>query len=130
MQVESDDDFLRGRVSQPEPSELANTYRDHFDDDIGNSKVGQAARVIVDGSGARVDGSGQLDGDIIRALVVPAAAELGEDAVAMAVESVEGIRDVAVRPLRDDLGDGAGEGHDTSGEDSEDGGETHCEEEW
>jgi len=84
--------------------------------------------MIVDSAGARINGSSELDGDILRALVVPAVGELGEDAVALVAERVEGLGDIAVGPLRDDFGDGAGERHDTSSEDSEDGGETHGEE--
>ena len=84
--------------------------------------------MTVDGPGANVDGGNDLGGDILRALVVPAGGKLGEDRVALLAEDVESLGDVAVGPLRGDLGDGASEGHDTSGEDSEDGGETHCEE--
>ena len=128
MQVESDNDFLGEGVSEVEPWKLSSTYGDDFDDDISNRKVGETAGVVVDGVGTDVDGSNNLGGDLLSALVVPAAAERGEDAVALVAEGVEGVRDVAVGPLRNDFGDGAGEGHDTSSEDSEDGGETHGEE--
>ena len=116
------------RVSQVELWKLANTYRDDFDDDISNRKVSETTGMVADGVGADVDGSDNLGGDLLGALVVPAAAERGDDAVAVVVEGIEGVHDVAVRPLRNDLGDGTGEGHDTSGEDGEDGGETHGEE--
>ena len=84
--------------------------------------------MTADGGGTHVDGSDDLSGNLLGALVVPAGSELGEDGVALVAERVEGTDDVVVGPLRDDFGDGAGEGHDTSGEDGEDSGETHGEE--
>ena len=95
---------------------------------MSDRKVGHTTRMIADGAGTNVDGSDKLGRDILGALVVPAATELGEDGVALVAERVEGTDDVVVGPLRDNFGDGAGEGHNTSSEDSEDGGETHGEE--
>jgi len=117
-----------GSVKCVDPSKLANTYHDEIDDDISNRKVGQTARMVVDGRGTNVDGSDDLGRDRLGALVVSAGSVLGEDGVALVAESVEGTHDVVVGPLRDDFGDGAGEGDDTSSEDSEDGGETHGDE--
>jgi len=120
--------FYKSRsVECMETGELADTYRDDRDDDISNPKVGQTARMAVDGRGADVDGRNDLGSDLLGALVVPAGSELGEDRVALVAERVEGSDDVVVRPLRDDFWDGPGEGNDTSGENSEDGGETHGE---
>ena len=84
--------------------------------------------MTADSPGTNVDGSDDLGGDILRALIVPTAGELGDDGIALVAEGVECLGDAAVRPLRDDFGDGTGEGHDTSSEDSEDSGETHGEE--
>jgi len=111
-----------------EPSELANTYRNNLDDDVSNHNVAQTSRMTADGSGANVDGSDKLGGNLPSALVVSASTELGEDGIAFIAERFEGANDVVVGPLRDDFGDGPSKGHDTSGEDSEDGGETHGEE--
>ena len=109
-------------------SNFFNTYHDEVDDNIRNRKVGQTTRMAVEGGGANIDGGDKLGGDRLGALVVSTRSVLGQDAVALVAERVEGPDDIVVGPLRDNFGDGAGEGHDTSGEDSEDGGETHGEE--
>ena len=111
-----------------EPSKFADTYHDEVDDDISNRKVGQTTGMAVEGGGTNVDGGDKLGGDRLGALVVSTRSVLGQDGVALVAERVEGTDNVVVGPLRDDFGDGAGEGHDTSGEDSEDSGETHGEE--
>ena len=120
--------YKHGSVKWMEPCKIANTYHEEVDNDISNRNGAQSARMAGDGTGANVDGGDELGGDRLGALVVPAATELGEDGVALVAERVEGTDDVRVGPLRDDFGDGPGEGHDTSGEDSEDGGEAHGEE--
>ena len=129
MQVEGRSDFLQTEsVRWVGPSKPVKTYHDEVDDDISNRKVGQTARMTGDGPSTNVDGSDKLSRDILRALVTAAATELGEDGIALVAERVECTDDVVVGPLRDNFGDGASEGHDTSGEDSEDSGETHGEE--
>ena len=98
MQVESNGDFLPGRVSQPEHWKLANTHNHDIDDDLRNCNVGQTARTTVDSPGANVDGSNNPGSNILHALVVPTGGGLGEDGVALVAVGVENMGDVVIGP--------------------------------
>lgn len=128
MRVETNGDFLKRRVSEANPWVLADTYGGNVGDNASKHSGTETARETAKGSGTNIDGSNELNNNCIGALVVIAVVELGDDSVALAAEDVEGVLDVRDGPLRDDLGDGAGEGHSTGSEDREDSRETHDEE--
>ena len=128
VRVKTDSDFLEQRVSKVKSWKLANTYGGNFGNDVGDRRATKTTSKATEGGGTSVDGNDELNGNRIRALVVVAVVELGNDRVALLAEVGEGLLDVGVGPLGDDLGDSASEGHGTGSEDSEDGRETHGEE--
>jgi len=95
-------------------------------DELRGRKEGAAK--TTEGRGANTDSNVEVGDDRSRASVVVATGEPGKDGVTRAVEDTEGVLGIGDRPLLNDLGDGAGEGHNTGSEDSEDSRETHDEE--
>ena len=128
MIIQADGNFLRRRVSGIWLQEHSITYGDNVGDDASDGSSSNPASATSKGGFAIVDCGNQLDDNTGGAIVVVAVVELGNDGVALAVEGVEGVLDVDIGPLRDDLGDSSSKGHSTSSKDSEDGRETHYEE--
>lgn len=128
MGLKTDGDFLESEVSEADPRKLVSTYRDDLNSRFSNHGDAKNAVKSTKSGGALFDGDDKLADDDARARIVVAAVEPGEDIVAVVAEEAKGVRDIGGGPLRNDFGDGAGEGHGTGGEDSEDGGETHDEE--
>ena len=128
MRIKTNRDFLKRDVSEANPWVLANTYGDNVGHDVSKRGCAETARKTANGGGTNVDGSNELNDDCIGALVIIAVVELGNNSVALVAEVGEGVLDVRNPPLRDNVGDGAGEDHGTGSEDSEDGRETHDEE--
>ena len=128
MRFESVDNFLDRYVSEVKPRNVADTYSNNGNDSVGERQGTKPARNTTKGAGTSANGNFQLGDDFSSTADVVAAIELGKDSVASAAEGVEGGRDIGVGPLLDDFRNSAGEGHDTSSEDGEDGRETHDEE--
>lgn len=128
MIVQTDSDFLELRVSGVGTRKLVITYSDNVGDDSTESEITRTAGIPAGGGITRVDGGNELEDDLVGAVVVAAAIELLDDGAALVAEVGPGGLELVDRPLLDDFRDSASEGHGTGGEDSEDGGETHCEE--
>ena len=110
------------------PWEPARTYGDNTSHGVSESIVSRAARNRVDGGVGVVDDTGELADDSSRAPIVRAAAELGNDVVALGAEVGENLLDILDRPLCDDLRERTGKDHGTGSKDTEDGRKTHDEE--
>ena len=111
------------------PWKLANkAYGDNANDEGSVGEAASTASNATKGGSTSADGNIEVGDDGSSALVIRAGVQTGEDSAARAAEGVEGIIDGGFVPLRDDVGDSAGDSHSTGGEDSEDGGETHDEE--
>jgi hypothetical protein len=128
VRLETDGDFLEGKVSEADPLKLLNTYGDDLDSRLSNHEGAKTDVNATNSGGALVDSDNELADNETRARIVVAAIEPGEDGVALSAKEAEGVRHVGGGPLLDDFGDGTGEGHSTSSEDGEDGGEAHDEE--
>lgn len=127
MIVKTVRDCLESLVSGLKRQERATTYSDNPNDNLNEFSGRIPPSTAPKGGCTNVDCGNQLDDNGGGAVVGGAGAELGNESVALVVEGVEGIYDVAGGPLLDDLGDSPGEGHCTGGEDSEDSRETHGE---
>jgi len=130
MLVERDSDFLKRCVREVnETLEIRQTYGDNVDND-GSERGGTDKNTskTVEDVGTNVDGSNEFNDDCLGARVIVAVVELGDDGIALVAKVAERIPYVRNGPFRDDLGDSAGEGHSAGSEDSEDGRETHDEE--
>ena len=110
------------------PRKLPKTYVDNVGDRRSDCSVVGTARKTAESGSVTVNGRGNFADGIIGARVVLAATEFRSDSIQLAAEVGENVLDVPNVPLRDDLGDGAGQDHRTGGENSEDSGETHGEE--
>jgi hypothetical protein len=108
--------------------ENTTTYDDNLNDNLNEGGRGNPAVTSFDDGCASLNSDNQLGDDGGGAIVVGARGELGKDGVALVAEGGEGALDVVGGPLRNDLGDSSSDSHSTSGENSEDGGETHGEE--
>ena len=107
------------------PQKLPKTYAENVGDRRNDRSVVGTARITAEVGSLLLDGRNHGLDDIFGALVLLAAIYLGSDRAQLVAEVVETVRDIHSIPLRDDLGDSGGEGHRASGEDSEDGRETH-----
>ena len=103
------------------PRKLAKTYGNHIGCGESDLIVTSAARKRGDGGVAGGDDTNELVDEILRALVILAVAELGNDGPGVFADVAESLLDVRGRPL----GDSTGNGHSTGSKDAEDGGETH-----
>ena len=110
------------------PLKLPKTYVDNVGDKRSDRSVVGTARKTAESGSLAVNGRSDVADGTVGALIVLAATEFGSDSIQLVAEVGENVLDVPSVPLRDDLGDGAGQDHRTGGEDSEDGGETHGEE--
>ena len=128
MVIQTDGDFLGRRMSGIGLREHSITYSDNVSDDTSDSSGSNPASAASKGGFAIVDRGNQLDDNTGGAIVVVAVVELGNDGVALAVEGVEGVLDVDIGPLRNDLGDSPSQGHSTGSDDNEVSRETHYEE--
>lgn len=115
-------------MSEVKPWKLANTYGDNANDEGSISETASTASNATKGGSTSADGNIEVGDDGSSASVIRASAQTGEDSAARAAEDVEGVIDGGFVPLRNDVGDNAGEGHSTGSEDSKDGGKTHDEE--
>ena len=120
------------RVKCARPLKLIKTY----DDDTGEGTGDRSStRLRTAGDGAEGDITG-IDGidkhfEEYNGARVVKAVELGSDGIDRIGEvDKASLLDVGDRPLRRSLDSGASKGHSTGGEDSEDGRESHDEEEF
>ena len=107
------------------PRKLPKTYVDNVGDKRSDRSVVGTARKTAKSGSLTVNGRTDVADGTVGARVVLAATELGSDSIQLVAEVGENVLDVPNVPLREDLGDSAGQDHRTGGEDSEDGRETH-----
>jgi len=128
MPVKSDANFLQGRVSEMRPWKLAiSTHGDNLGNEASECGGSRAASKSTNGGVASANGLDKLGDDVLRAGVVHAVIELGNDGVGRAAEGIEGVLDVGDGPPHGNSGNGGGKGGSTGSEDSKDGRETHGE---
>ena len=121
----ANNNFLKQIMSEMKPRELAATYSDDISNDAGQGEGTDTTINTTKDVRATVDGSNELNDDLVGAIVVVAAVELGRDGVNIVSEGGEGVLDGSNVPLHGGLGNSPSEGHNTGSDDSEDSEETH-----
>ena len=109
------------------PWKLAKSYVDESVRGVSDLIVSRAAKKLLEGGIAAVDGTSKLIRELNIAVVIRGGLKLGENGIAAFAEADESGRDVRDGPLHGDLGDSTGKSNSTGSQDTEDDGETHGE---